>query len=324
VTEDDRIDDRLMCRVKYDDDHDAFAELLPRIRPTLEALLGRRLPPGEVEDALADVFLRLWQHRGRFRERRGTVRALAATIARNCARDRWRRRKQHTALDGVAEAVADARHPDPAVAVEQADWAAYVRRRCDEVLATLPPYVRTCFELRLQGVAFETIAARVGRPVGSVAAALFRFRARMVAVLDKLDDSLSRKPGAHAMNDPLTRALGEMSAIRGKLTTVERLLEELKETPAARLNRLLSRVRELLADGTKDPTQYQSATAWAEVEDRVEDLGLVKDQLPDGLFRKVKQWLRDSRERLQRDGRDAYALNQLRGVEKALANAATS
>jgi hypothetical protein len=131
------------------------------------------------------------------------------------------------------------------------------------------------------------------------------------------------------MNDFLTKAIGEMSTIKsevstinGKLMSMEQLVQALKDTPAARAHLLLSRLRQLLADGTKNPSEYQSATGWAEVEDLVEDLRPVKDHLRDGLFRQVMSWLKDSRQRLQQNNSDAYAINQLRSVEKTLSNAA--
>jgi hypothetical protein len=56
-------DTRLMCRVKYENDHLACAELLRRIRRYLVRPLQRLLPEDQVEDGVAEVYLRLWQRR---------------------------------------------------------------------------------------------------------------------------------------------------------------------------------------------------------------------------------------------------------------------
>ncbi len=54
-----------------------------------------------------------------------------------------------------------------------------------------------------------------------------------------------------------------------------------------------------------------------------EELGPVNDRLRSGLFAKVLAWLKDSRQRLQPNGRDAYAINQLHALVKALSNEAS-
>src|SRR5262249_51941096 len=144
----------------------------------------RFLPPGEIEDGAAEVTLRLWESRDQFQEERGCVRGWAATIARNFAYDWWRRagnRSNPATLEAIA---ADPESGDPAFLAEYRDWAEFVRRSSDEALAMQPEYVRISFALRLQGATFQEISDRLGRPVGSIAGALHRFRRKLAARLD--------------------------------------------------------------------------------------------------------------------------------------------
>ncbi len=186
-TETDRIDAGLMFRVKGHDDHVAFAELLPRISRAIDGPLRRILPEAEFDDAWAEVALRVWHRREKYHEERGTVRAWVSAISRNHALD-WKRRhagRRHMDIDRVAHALADD-GSDPAGAIEQADWASYVRGICNEVLSDFPPDIRESFELRLGGVHYATIAARSGRPIGTVATALARVRAKVLSRMSEV------------------------------------------------------------------------------------------------------------------------------------------
>ncbi len=184
-TDDDLTDARLMALVRDYGRHDAFAELLPRLDLAIDRPLWRYLPAAEIPDGRAGVHLRIWARRMLYREDRGTVRGWASRIALYYAWD-WLRRHSKAGrplgdLDCLAVADLD---PDPAAAAEEADWAAHVRRLCTEVLDGFPPFVRTCFTLRLQGVEYADIAAIVKRPIGTVASAVHRVRKKLEALTD--------------------------------------------------------------------------------------------------------------------------------------------
>jgi hypothetical protein len=122
------------------------------------------------------------------------------------------------------------------------------------------------------------------------------------------------------MNELLGKALSEMKDIKSKLMSLEEILQTMANTPAVRVNRLLSYLNQFLSDGTKDPIVYRSDAAWAKIEDLAEDLRPVKDQFQDSLFRKAMVWLKDSRARLRLNDRDTYAINQLRGLASTLSD----
>jgi RNA polymerase sigma-70 factor (ECF subfamily) len=185
LDEADQQDLALMRQVQADD-HEAFTRLAERTGPRVEGLLRRTLPAAEVDWARNTVLFRAWERRRQYDERRGPVRYWLTGIARNVVRDVFRGRRRGPArvslgVTTVAETVADRRQADPAAAAERADWAAAVRRRCDEVLAEFPQYVRDAWNMRLEDTAYQDIARTLGRPVGTVAGAVFRVRARVLA-----------------------------------------------------------------------------------------------------------------------------------------------
>jgi RNA polymerase sigma-70 factor (ECF subfamily) len=183
-TEADRTEAELMGLVRDHDDHEAFATLLPRLCHLIEKQLRRVLPEAEIEDGRAEVALRVWHRRGKYREERGPVRVWVSAISRNHALD-WLRRHSRRRAEIDLGTLADQR-PDPAATTEKADWASHVRRVCSEVLASFPPDIRDSFELRLGGTSYATLAARTGRPLGTMASTLARVKAR---VLERINAS---------------------------------------------------------------------------------------------------------------------------------------
>jgi RNA polymerase sigma-70 factor (ECF subfamily) len=180
----DQLDLALMRRVQAGD-QEAFRQLVERTGPGIDAVLRRALPVADVDGARNLVHFRAWERRRQYDERRGPVRSWLAGIARNQVRDAFRQRRRGPAVvslgtAAVAETVADGRQADPAAVAEVADWANAVRRRCDEVLAEAPPYMRAAWNLRLQETAYQDIARQLGRPIGTVAGAVFRVRTRVL------------------------------------------------------------------------------------------------------------------------------------------------
>jgi RNA polymerase sigma factor (sigma-70 family) len=267
-----------------DDDDGAFPLLLARLSDTVERPLRWLLPPAEFEDGCAEVWFRIWTRRRQYREERGTVRAWTAGIAWNYTRD-WRRRQARARfvnLDKVGPALAD-ESPDPAVTTEQADAAAELCRRVAEALATFPPDVVAIFRLRLQGLDYATIAARVNRPAGTVASAVFRLRAKLLTLIkapfhpiQQRGDNMSQKTDdiasvLHELSEVKDRlaavdanVTGELGLIEARLGAVEQKAAP-ADTPSARAERLLIRLRLFIAD----PAQHQSVADWAEIEDLV-------------------------------------------------------
>jgi RNA polymerase sigma factor (sigma-70 family) len=327
-----------MSQVQHDD-HDAFVELLPRLGPAIGGSL-RSLPMGEIEDGRAEVHLRLWSRRMQYREDRGTVRAWACGISRHYALDWFRKQSRAPRLmadlDGLA--VAD-RHLDPALATEEADWAAHARRISSEVLAGFPPHVQDCFRLRMQGVSYAKIAELVGpRPIGTVASAVHRVRTKLLAHLEAFVNPVPKigenimviDPRITSMQNDIDQIKAQLSAtegglkadvggIKNRLDNLEQQVRELGDTAASRATQVLDRLGSLIAD----PTQHGSDTDWAFVEDLVDELLKVKKLLPNGLLIRVQTRLKESRELLKKVPGHRAAIDQLRGVEKLLERVAT-
>jgi RNA polymerase sigma-70 factor (ECF subfamily) len=156
----------------------AFEALVERWRRPVARFLYRYTGrPDVVEDLSQEVFLRVYQSAGRYRET-GAFPAWLFRIALNVARDAGRRRRHETApLNGEGPA-------DPAAAAE-----ALCRRRelatvMARAAAELPEPLRVALALRHdEGLSFEEIARLTGAPASTVksrfAAALARLRERL-------------------------------------------------------------------------------------------------------------------------------------------------
>jgi RNA polymerase sigma factor (sigma-70 family) len=309
----------LMLRVRDHDDHAAFTELLPRLIDLIDRTLRRSLPPGEIDDGRSEVTFRLWSRRKQYREDRGTVRAWTGVIARHVSVD-WHRRNAARRAEAIDPGTVADRRPDPAAMAEQSDWLAHVGRRCREALDDLPSHVQAGFELRSQGLGYAEVARRVGRPVGTVASAVHRVRARLRAVVEeqRADGSSGGKAMTNRDNTDLKSVVRDVRNLEDRLARVEQVASGLADSPPARMGRLLNRLREMI----DDPAQWQRDADWADVEDAIDnELAPVKERLPKGLFTKVVLRLRESRRLLRGNAQHRAAVNQMREVETLLVNA---
>ena len=142
------------------------------------------------EDVIADlcqeVFLRVYEQRGRYRET-GAFTAWLYRIAVNVARDAGRRRrKEPLDLAGVEPATAE---PSPDAACEQAERGRLVA----QAVAELPESLRLVVVLRhYEEMNFEQIARLLGEPASTIksrfSAALQRLRQRLRCVSDHLTE----------------------------------------------------------------------------------------------------------------------------------------
>lgn len=128
----------------------------------------------EAEDAVQDLYERLW--RRRLLLRRTGFRSLVMTAIRNAALDRLRERERRR-CESVDEAVAELVEMD-----ERRDEVALIKR----IIARLPEREREVIHLRdVEGMAFEDIAEMVG--CSEVAARMAHSRARQ-----KVKDEFSK------------------------------------------------------------------------------------------------------------------------------------
>lgn len=140
-------------------DRAAYGRLYDRFAPMVHGLLLARVPRADVDDLVQDVFLQAMRRLHSLRNA-DAFPGWLATIARNRARDHWRRGKDAVELP---EHVAGAPHPEgDALAV-----LAVIRR--------LPEAYRETLVLRLvEGMTGPEIAERTGLTPGSVRVNLHR------------------------------------------------------------------------------------------------------------------------------------------------------
>lgn len=138
----------------------ALELLYTQVAPLLLAVLLRILRTRDrAEDALQDVFVRVWRQAGQYQAHRGRALAWLTSIARYRAIDMQRGQKPWVALDTVDE---------PAVlsATPESTLTQSALQRCVELLSGDQ---RRCLELAYQqGLSQDGIATMIGYPLGTV------------------------------------------------------------------------------------------------------------------------------------------------------------
>jgi RNA polymerase sigma-70 factor (ECF subfamily) len=130
-----------------------------------------------VADLCQEVFLRVYEHRGRYRET-GTFSSWLFRIALNVVRDVRRRRRPEPHDFGDVELAAAG--PSPEAACEQAECGRLVAR----TVAELPEPLRVVLVLRhYEEMSFEQIARLLGEPASTVKS---RFRAALQHLRQRL------------------------------------------------------------------------------------------------------------------------------------------
>jgi len=180
-------------------DHAPDEQLLPRIAAgdaQAFALLFRRRQaavyrfalhmagtPAVAEDVTQDVFVEVMRAAARYEPGRSTVVSWLYGIARNCARRRIERDRNHESLcdDDDRENVAGlAVHPDPLGELTRAESIARLR----EAVLSLPVRYREAVVLcDLQELSYAEAADALGCAVGTVRSRLHRGRALLSAKL---------------------------------------------------------------------------------------------------------------------------------------------
>lgn len=132
----------------------ALAELIRRHQTRLYQIAYRLLQdPLEAEDALQEVFLKVYEHAHRF-EPRGTVSAWLNRITANHCLNLLRQRQRQESLDQEEAPLV----PDPGATPLQALEEQDLSRRLEELLATLPEKQRRALILkRFGGLSYQEI-----------------------------------------------------------------------------------------------------------------------------------------------------------------------
>ena len=147
-------------------ERDALRDLYDATRAKLFGVVLRILSDrGESEDVLQEVYLTVWRRAGAFDPARASAAAWLTAVARNRAIDRLRARPSRP-HDGPEAAM---RLPDPGPGPEASLERSDEGRRLHACLEELRPEeagtIRTAF---LEGVTYEALALRTGKPLGTV------------------------------------------------------------------------------------------------------------------------------------------------------------
>jgi len=131
----------------------------------------------EAEDAVQEIFVRLWQTADRFDPNRAKLVTWVMLIARRHLIDRLRRGSVRPHEGGLEED--PAANPDRGGAegrMEQSEWSAALRAK----IAELPELQRTVIERTyLQGFTLREVSEQLEAPLGTVKSALSRGLARL-------------------------------------------------------------------------------------------------------------------------------------------------
>jgi RNA polymerase sigma-70 factor (ECF subfamily) len=176
------IDFELMQRVARDEEA-AIEELYARFgalvfQAARQVLRSR----SETEDAVQEVFVRLWQTADRFDPQRAKLVTWVMLITRRHLIDRLRRQSARPERNAVDEARFDgggvpARPDERLGASEEANEG---RERLRRQLARLPELQRTVIERAyLQGFSLREIAVQLDAPLGTIKSALSRGLAKL-------------------------------------------------------------------------------------------------------------------------------------------------
>jgi len=155
------VEDGKLVRSARDGDTSAFERLYERYGRVVHGLLLARVPPGDVDDLVQDVFFTAWRRLDDLRDP-AAFGGWIAMIARNRATDFFRRRPETVELPSDLET--------PGGVAEQAEAHAAL-----EAIRSLPDAYRETLMLRLvEGLSGPEIAQRTGLTPASVRVNLHR------------------------------------------------------------------------------------------------------------------------------------------------------
>jgi len=143
-------------------DAGAFRALYDKTSPILFARLLRMLRRRSVaEEALQEVYVRIWERAVQYEAHRGRALAWMVTIARYCAIDLMRRERMTLVGDDVLAEVADETGGEPTGFDKPNNF--------DHCIGLLPDNTRKCLTLAfVEGRSHDEIARLTTSPLGSV------------------------------------------------------------------------------------------------------------------------------------------------------------
>ncbi len=170
----------LMARIAAQDRaafRDLYAAASAKLFGVSLRILGNR---SEAEDALQDVFTRIWLRAARFDPEKGRAMTWLITLARNHAIDRIRTRQETQADEGEAEALVDARPGVEAGLVAKGE-----ARRVIDCLDQLDPDRRAAVQgAYLGGLSYQDLSEKFDVPLNTIRTWLRRSLLRLRECLE--------------------------------------------------------------------------------------------------------------------------------------------
>ncbi|MGH2561827.1 MAG: RNA polymerase sigma factor [Thermomicrobiales bacterium] len=162
-------DETLVARVALGD-VEAFAVLYDRYARAVYVMAAHLLGAQAGEEAVQEVFLRLWRRAGQFDASRGVFAAWFMAVARHHVRSELRRYGKERQLTAIADVEAVlASTQDPSAGVEDIVWQGERAAAVRNALRSLPPEQRQALVLAYFGdLSHSAIADALGWPLGTV------------------------------------------------------------------------------------------------------------------------------------------------------------
>ena len=138
-----------------------YSDSASKLMGVLLRILGNR---AESEDALQDVYTRVWLKAGRYDATKGRGMTWLIALTRNLAIDRLRQRSDHVSDDDAMQAAAD-----PAPSAETRLIAIGEARRINDCFATLEPDRAAALRgAYMTGLSYTDLADRHGMPLNTM------------------------------------------------------------------------------------------------------------------------------------------------------------
>ncbi|WP_225027367.1 sigma-70 family RNA polymerase sigma factor [Xinfangfangia pollutisoli] len=155
-----------------------YSQTSAKLMGVLLRMLGQR---AEAEDALQEVYTRVWLRAARFDPARGRGMTWLIAVARNHAIDRLRARPEDSSGTEALDLAAD-----PAPRAETQLIARGEVRRISDCFATLEPARADALRgAYLQGLSYEALSARAGIPLNTMRSWLRRGLLRLKECLEQ-------------------------------------------------------------------------------------------------------------------------------------------
>lgn len=154
-----------------------FERFFPRLR---SFFVASGFQPADADDLSQTALLAVYKAREEFRGE-GSLDAWVYSIARNVARDEWRRRGRASEIEPLAETI-----PDPRPAIDDEHEGRHDLARTIAALSKLPTGMRTCLLLHVQqGLPYREIARRLSLSLPTVKVQIWNARRRLRTLLEE-------------------------------------------------------------------------------------------------------------------------------------------